>query len=86
MSVSDRVMEDVNKRYVASIFATEEIVEDVGDEATTALQQDTNQQRAGRDTISDFDEVLAKTVAQPKEWKQLKNPTEWYHLQNALIN
>jgi Plant transposon protein len=82
MCVSDRVMGNVNERYVASTIAMEEHAADVCDAPTN---MECPRRREGKNSISEFNEVLATTIAKRSEWKQMKNPTEWARLQNALI-
>jgi hypothetical protein len=87
MGVSDRVMDTVNERYVASTTAVPEYGEEIVD--ATTFPDGMNQPRtqvAAVTTIARFNETLAETVANNKEWKSLNNPIEWARLQKALIN
>jgi Plant transposon protein len=88
MGVSDRVMGDVNKRYVASTHAIPEHASDIVDATTfpTGIANVNQPQVAAVTTCARFDEVLAQTVANNKEWKSLNDPVEWGRLQKALIN
>jgi phosphoribosylformylglycinamidine (FGAM) synthase-like enzyme len=89
MGVSDRVMETVNKQNVASTTAVLEYGEDIVDATTFPDGMvGVNQHRtqvAAVTTIARFNETLAETVANNKEWKSLNDPIEWARLQKALI-
>jgi hypothetical protein len=83
MSVSNRVMGNVNEKYVPSTIAMEEYTDDICDAPTN---MESSRRREGKNSISEFDEILATTATQQSEWKQLKNPMEWARLQKVLIS
>jgi hypothetical protein len=64
MSVSDRVMGNENEKYVASTIAMEESADDICDAPTN---MESSRRREGKNSISEFDEILATTVAQRSE-------------------
>jgi hypothetical protein len=88
MGVSDRVMGSPNIRYNPAIHALPERPDETRD---TTIHPDGQQQQPRNDgiavvtTVSNFNEVLATTIANKNEWQMLKDPDEWLRLQKALI-
>jgi hypothetical protein len=87
MGVSDGVMSNVNKRYVASTNALPEHANDVVDAATflSGIVNSRSTPVSAVTTIAHFNEVLATIFANNKEWKSLNDPIEWGRLNKALI-
>jgi hypothetical protein len=87
MAVSDRVMGDVNRRYVPSTVAEKESpVEVFPTDWQPTPSQGRWRQRTGATAISNFDDRLAANIAERTEWKILRDPVEWARLQRALID
>jgi hypothetical protein len=89
MGVSDRVMGNANTPYIASTYAEVERATDTIDAIILPVGINSSLlvgQSISVTTVAQFNSVLAETVANNKEWKQLKDPVEWARLQTSLIS